>query len=197
MELNEIFDIITKRLDAIDNLIHALEERQNSLERALFDDIITPAKNAMEEMDYNNGLNSFKEKYPQLDSYTSKFAPMMEEGFDFPKTTYDNYREYENGDESEKITEEEYVNQAVANADSLLESIKSATSDDVATDEEIDNADKVEVTIEKDENGEAEVTDVKTETEKETVDESESDESVDEEDELKKIKQSYKGPLNI
>lgn len=197
MELNEIFDIITKRLDTIDNLIHALEERQNSLERALFDDIITPAKNAMEEMDYNNGLNSFKEKYPQLDSYTSKFAPMMEEGFDFPKTTYDNYREYENGDESEKITEEEYVNQAVANADSLLESIKSATSDDVATDEEIDNADKVEVTIEKDENGEAEVTDVKTETEKETVDKSESDESVDEEDELKKIKQSYKGPLNI
>lgn len=106
--LNEILasyrdaiNALIERVDSQDEMIKALMEKSDDLNRLVFDEVLTPAKQALDEQIYNAGLTDFTEKYGSpLEGYNEKLRPIEGEDFDVMKQAYDGYNAIE-GDKPE------------------------------------------------------------------------------------------------
>ena len=106
--LNEILasyrdaiNALIERVDSQDEMIKALMEKSDDLNRLIFDEVLTPAKQALDEQIYNAGLTDFTEKYGSpLEGYNEKLRPIEGEDFDVMKQAYDGYNAIE-GDKPE------------------------------------------------------------------------------------------------
>ena len=180
MQLNEILssyrdaiNALIERIDAQDEMIKALMDKTSEVERIMFDEVINPAKEAMEQSIYDSGLEDFSSRYGEkLGGYNDKLRSIEGEDFDIMKEAYDGY----NSIEGEKPDEETYVNELIKVVDEQLEDIRSALGagpdDEVAVVNE-DGETKVEV------NGE----EVSTEGEESTETSVEEEEIVDDSEE--------------
>ena len=130
MQLNEILssyrdaiNALIERADAQDEMINAIKARNEELEHLVFDEVINPAKEAMEKEIYNAGLNDFTERYgDQLAGYNEKLRPIEGEDFDIMQQAYDGY----NGIEGEKPNQDIYVEELKKVVDQQLDDIRKA-----------------------------------------------------------------------
>lgn len=130
MQLNEILasyrdaiNALIERVDAQDDMIHAVREKAENTEHLIFDEVINPAKAEMEQQIYNAGLEDFTNKYGEkLNGYNDKLRPIEGEDFDIMKQAYDGY----NSIEGEKPDEAEYIDELVKVVDKQLDSIRAA-----------------------------------------------------------------------
>lgn len=129
-QLNEILssfrDAITaliERADAQDDMIKAIQEKTDSTERLIFDEVINPAKAEMEKQIYDAGLEDFSSRYgDKLGGYNDKLRPIEGEDFDIMKQAYDGY----NSIEGEKPDEAVYIDELVKVVDKQLDDIRQA-----------------------------------------------------------------------
>ena len=129
-QLNEILssfrDAITaliERADAQDDMIKAIQEKTDSTERLIFDEVINPAKAEMEKQIYDAGLADFSSRYSdKLSGYNDKLRPIEGEDFDIMKQAYDGY----NSIEGEKPDEAVYIDELVKVVDKQLDDIRQA-----------------------------------------------------------------------
>ena len=129
-QLNEILssfrDAITaliERADAQDDMIKAIQEKTDSTERLIFDEVINPAKAEMEKQIYDAGLEDFSSRYSdKLGGYNDKLRPIEGEDFDIMKQAYDGY----NSIEGEKPDEAVYIDELVKVVDKQLDDIRQA-----------------------------------------------------------------------
>ena len=176
-QLNEILssfrDAITaliERADAQDDMIKAIQEKTDSTERLIFDEVINPAKAEMEKQIYDAGLEDFSNRYSdKLGGYNDKLRPIEGEDFDIMKQAYDGY----NSIEGEKPDEAMYIDELVKVVDKQLDDIRQA----------IGAPADAEVAVKQDEDGETVVEVDGKEVSEESVEEKpaeSTDESVEE-----------------
>ena len=147
-KLNEILtsyrdaiNALIERMDAQDEMVKAVVEKVDGLNSLIFDEVINPAKEAMNQSIYETGLNDFGNRYKdKLASYNEKLRPIEGEDFDIVKQAYDGY----NSIEGEKPDEAMYVDELIKVVDKQLDDIRSA----------IGAPADAEVAVKQDENGE-------------------------------------------
>ena len=128
--LNEILasyrdaiNALIERVDSQDEMIKALMEKSDDLNRLIFDEVLTPAKQALDEQIYNAGLADFTEKYgSSLEGYNEKLRPIEGEDFDVMKQAYDGY----NAIEGDKPEAEVFVGELKKVIDEQLDEIREA-----------------------------------------------------------------------
>lgn len=133
-QLNEILssyrdaiNALVERADAQDTMIKAIKEQSEYVQHIVFDEVINPAKKAMDEEIYNAGLNDFSSRYSEkLGGYNDKLRPIEGQDFDIMKQAYDGY----NAIEGEKPDEAAYVDELVKAINTQLESIRQAIGAD-------------------------------------------------------------------
>ena len=189
-QLNEILssfrDAITaliERADAQDDMIKAIQEKTDSTERLIFDEVINPAKAEMEKQIYDAGLEDFSSRYSdKLSGYNDKLRPIEGEDFDIMKQAYDGY----NSIEGEKPDEAVYIDELVKVVDKQLEDIRQA----------IGAPANAEVVVKQDEDGETVVEVDGKEVSKEAVEEKPA-ESVEEEVEVSDSDEDETNPEDL
>ena len=152
---NEIYDILNSYKEAIDLLLNrcdelvaagkAQEERISKLESMLFDEILEPARLAMEADDKERRFNEFNEKYGEKLGAFDKILGAAEGNpeFSMARTAFD---EYENIPEPRPETDV-YVDGLIETVEEQIDSIKESLG--------IEPDAKVEIT--QDENGDTEI----------------------------------------
>ena len=129
-KLNEILtsyrdaiNALIERMDAQDEMVKAVVEKVDGLNSLIFDEVINPAREAMNQNIYETGLNDFGDRYKdKLASYNEKLRPIEGEDFDIVKQAYDGY----NSIEGEKPDEAMYVDELIKVVDKQLEDIRNA-----------------------------------------------------------------------
>ena len=129
-KLNEILtsyrdaiNALIERMDAQDEMVKAVVEKVDGLNSLIFDEVINPAREAMNQSIYETGLNDFGNRYKdKLASYNDKLRPIEGEDFDIVKQAYDGY----NSIEGEKPDEAMYVDELIKVVDKQLDDIRSA-----------------------------------------------------------------------
>lgn len=129
-QLNEILssyrdaiNALVERADAQDTMIKAIKEQSEYVQHIVFDEVINPAKKAMDEEIYNAGLDDFSSRYSEkLGGYNDKLRPIEGQDFDIMKQAYDGY----NAIEGEKPDEAAYVDELIKAINTQLESIRQA-----------------------------------------------------------------------
>ena len=150
--LNEILtsyrdaiNALIERMDAQDEMVKAVVEKVDGLNHLIFDEVINPAKEAMDQSIYENGLNDFGNRYKdKFAGYNEKLRPIEGEDFDIVKQAYDGY----NGIESDKPDEAMYVDELIKVVDKQLEDIRVAIGAPADAEVTVSNEDgetKVEV----------------------------------------------------
>ena len=169
----EAIDVLLNRCDELVNQNRALEERQNKIESILFDEILEPARLALEADDKERRFGEFNEKYGERLGAFDKVLGAAEGNPDFSmaRSAFD---EYENIPEP-RPDEDVFVDGLVEEVEKQIDGIKESLGLEPDT--------KVEIT--QDENGDTEIKAdgevVASETE-ETKDEEETAEEPETED---------------
>lgn len=151
-KLNEILtsyrdaiNALIERMDAQDEMVKAVVEKVDGLDHLIFDEVINPAREAMDQSIYETGLNDFGNRYKdKLESYNEKLRPIEGEDFDIVKQAYDGY----NSIEGEKPDEAMYVDELIKVVDKQLEDIRTAIGAPADAEVTVSNEDgetKVEV----------------------------------------------------
>ena len=183
MQLNEILasyrdaiNALIERADAQDGMIQAIREKAEGIEHIVFDEVINPAKEAMEQQMYNAGLEDFTNRYGEkLNGYNDKLRPIEGEDFDIMKQAYDGY----NSIEGEKPDEAMYIDELVNVVDKQLDDIRAAIGAPADAEVAVKQDENGETTVEVDGQDVSEAPEVKETEEAEIID---SDEESDPDD---------------
>lgn len=139
----DAIDIILARLDRYDEMYHAQDERIEELEKTFYEDILEPARKALDERVYEDEYSKFHDSYGEkLDPYNEQLRAIEGEDFDLSRKAFDDYSSYE-----EKPDLDEYVNALVETVGNQLKNIKDKLGiegDIIAT---VDEEGKVEVEV--------------------------------------------------
>lgn len=152
---NEIYDILNSYKEAIDLLLNRCDElvkanaemteRISKLESMLFDEILEPARLAMEADDKERRFNEFNEKYGERLGAYDKVISAAEGNPEFSMTrdVFDNYEEIP----EPRPETDEYVESVIEAVEGQIDSIKESLG--------IEPDAKIEIT--QDENGDTEI----------------------------------------
>ena len=155
MNEENIYEILNSYKDAIDVLLSrcnefvsqnkALEERQNKIESILFDEILEPARLALEADEKDRRFREFNEKYGERLGAFDKILGAAEGNPDFSmaKTAFDEYEKLP----EPKVEEDVFVDGLIETVEEQIDSIKESLG--------LEPDAKVEIT--QDENGDTEV----------------------------------------
>ena len=141
----DAIDVLLTRCDEIVNQNRALEERMNKLESIIFDEILEPARLALEADDRDRRFGEFNEKYGERLGAFDKVLGAAEGNPDFSmaKTAFDEYEKLP----EPKVEEDVFVDGLIETVEEQIDSIKESLGLEPDT--------KVEIT--QDENGDTEV----------------------------------------
>lgn len=171
----DAIDIILSRLDRYDEMYHAQDARIEELEKTFYEDILEPAKKALDERVYEDEYSKFHEQYGEkLDPYNEQLRAIEGEDFDLSRKAFDDYSSYE-----EKPNVEEYVNALVETVGNQLQEIKDKLGIEGDIKATVDEEGKVEVEVNDDT-----VTEEKVEVKDEDKNKDEGEESKIVEDDL-------------
>jgi hypothetical protein len=141
----DAIDVLLTRCDEIVNQNRALEERMNKLESIIFDEILEPARLALEADDRDRRFGEFNEKYGERLGAFDKVLGAAEGNPDFSmaKTAFDEYEKLP----EPRVEEDVFVDGLIETVEEQIDSIKESLGLEPDT--------KVEIT--QDENGDTEV----------------------------------------
>lgn len=141
----EAIDVLLSRCDELVKQNKALEERQNKLESILFDEILEPARLALEADDKERRFGEFNEKYGEKLGAYDKVLGAAEGNPDFSmaRSAFDEYEKLEEPRPDEDV----FVDGLIETVEEQIDSIKESLGLEPDT--------KVEIT--QDENGDTEV----------------------------------------
>lgn len=201
----QAIDMIIERLDQMDEMYHQSDARVDELEKAVYEQVLNPINELIEEGEKNARFDEFDNKYGErLSAYNDTLAPMEEEGFDLSRATFD---AYDSLPEEQRPDEEAYVNEVARVAEEKIAQIKEAfgIEPDTATEITDDGNGNVEVKVDEDGDGEPETpveeTEVKEETKEVPEDEEkeigseEVEEKIDDPEEIAKFEEELKKEL--
>lgn len=149
MNDNELYEILQSYKTALDALIDQNEKqsqeiaqlreelsgRVDTLEKTLYEEILTPAKEAFDKAEYENRFNDFSAKYGEkLAPYADQAKAIEGDEYDLPRAVFDNYDKME-----EKPDLDAYVDTVVDAVAAQIDAVKQALG-----------ADKVEIKSDKD-----------------------------------------------
>ena len=128
IQLNEILasyrdaiNALIERADVQDEMIKATREKAESVEKLIFDEVINPATEAMNQSIYESGLADFSERHgSKLSAYNEPLKAIEGDDFDIMKKAYDGYKELPEG----QYDEESYVDELVKSLDEQLNHIR-------------------------------------------------------------------------
>lgn len=155
-EINEVLtvvidkiDMLQKRIDEVDKMYEdgraQNDERFHKLENTLYDEILAPAKEALDQYDDNEKFGAFTDKYgAQLSPYNDKLRPIEGKDFDIMRQAYDGFK-----DAGEGADEDAYVASLIQQVEEQLEEIKKAMG--IAGVEKPVVEEAIEPTLDKDE----------------------------------------------
>jgi len=218
MDENEIYeilssykqalDMIIERIDQMDEMYHAADQRVDELEKTVREQVLDPINELVEEGEKNARFDEFDNKYGEkLSAFNDTLAPMEEEGFDLSRATFDAYDALP---EDQRPDEEAYVNEVTRIAEEKINQIKEAFGipSDTATEVTDDGEGNVEVKVDEDGDGEPETSveeageEVSEETEvtdepddEKEVGSEESEEKIDDPEEIAKLEEELKKEL--
>lgn len=141
----EAIDVILGRCDELVNANKALEERVNKLESMLFDEILEPARLALEEDDRNRRFDEFNGKYGEKLGAFDKILGAAEGNPDFSmaRSAFDEYEKLPEPRPEQDV----FVDGLIETVEEQIDSIKESLG--------IEPDAKVEIT--QDENGDTEI----------------------------------------
>lgn len=141
----DAIDVLLTRCDEIVNQNRALEERMNKLESIIFDEILEPARLALEADDRDRRFGEFNERYGERLGAYDKVLGAAEGNPDFSmaRTAFDEYEKLP----EPKVEEGVFVDGLIETVEEQIDSIKESLGLEPDT--------KVEIT--QDENGDTEV----------------------------------------
>jgi hypothetical protein len=141
----EAIDVILGRCDELVNQNKALEERLNKLESMIFDEILEPARLALEADDKERRFGEWNEKYGEKLGAYDKVLSAAEGNPDFSmaRTAFDEY----NNIPEPRPEEDVFVDGLIETVEEQIDSIKESLGIEPDT--------KVEIT--QDENGDTEI----------------------------------------
>ena len=118
----EAIDVLLSRCDELVNQNKALEERQNKIESILFDEILEPARLALEADDKERRFGEFNEKYGERLGAFDKILGAAEGNpeFSMARSAFD---EYENIPEP-RPDEDVFVDGLVEEVEKQIDGIK-------------------------------------------------------------------------
>ena len=141
----DAIDVLLTRCDEIVNQNRALEERMNKLESIIYDEILEPARLALEADDRDRRFGEFNEKYGERLGAFDKVLGAAEGNPDFSmaKTAFDEYEKLP----EPRVEEDVFVDGLIETVEEQIDSIKESLG--------LEPDAKVEIT--QDENGDTEV----------------------------------------
>lgn len=119
-------DYLADKIEQMDNMYHdnnsQIDERLETLEDAIFEQILEPTKKAIEE----KAFNEYHDKYGErLDAYNDKLRLLEgDDELDLTKEAYEGWKGYEAPEGYEPYTEEEYVDALVESVEEQLKEIR-------------------------------------------------------------------------
>ena len=119
-------DMCLDRIGQLDKMYedyrNQTDERVHDLESTLYDEIINPTQDYINETNRNARFDDFNSKYgEQLGSYNDALRTLEGEDFDLTKSAFDKYDEL---DEESRPDEEEYVQAILEEVGSQLDALK-------------------------------------------------------------------------
>lgn len=120
-DMESAFNEIFERLGGIEKFIKALEDKVDSIDKIIYEDILNPIEEIYKEYDYNNRLNDWTDKhYDTLNPYIERIKAIEGDDFDVYKQSFDDY----NAIEGDKPDESEYVQMLSKMLDEQIDKIR-------------------------------------------------------------------------
>lgn len=207
MDENEIYEILNSYKDAIDLLLtrcdelvtknNELEERQSKLESILFDEILEPARLALEADDRERRFGEFNEKYGERLGAYDKVLGAAEGNpeFSMARSAFDEYDKLEEPKPEEDVFVDGLIETVEEQIDSIKESLGLPVDSETIIKQDEDGnteviSDGEKVLDEKEEGTEEEKTDEPSEEIVQSeLDFSDDEEKEDDPDEVKKYEE--------
>jgi len=207
MDENEIYEILNSYKDAIDLLLNRcdelvtknneLEERQSKLESILFDEILEPARLALEADDRERRFGEFNEKYGERLGAYDKVLGAAEGNpeFSMARSAFDEYDKLEEPKPEEDVFVDGLIETVEEQIDSIKESLGLPVDSETIIKQDEDGnteviSDGEKVLDEKEEGTEEEKTDEPSEEIVQSeLDFSDDEEKEDDPDEVKKYEE--------
>ncbi len=195
----EAIDVLLSRCDELVNQNKALEERQNKIESILFDEILEPARLALEADDKERRFGEFNEKYGERLGAFDKILGAAEGNpeFSMARNAFDEYEKIPEPRPEEDVFVDGLVEEVEKQIDGIKESLglEPDTKVEITQDENGDTeikADGEVVASETEETKEEETTEEEPKAEEEDGSQAEFDfdeETEDDPDEVKKFEE--------
>ena len=184
-------DMVINRVEQMDKMYEEyrdqMDERVHDLESTLYDEIINPTNEYIEETNRNARFDDFNNKYgEQLGSYNDALKVLEGDDFDLTRAAFDRYDSYEGEDRPE---EEAYVQALIEEVGNQLDAIKKGLGLPEDAEIEVKQTEDGETVVEVEDEGEGENEEVLASTEGEEPMEEEPEDDPEEvaafEEELK------------
>ena len=151
-------DMVINRVEQMDKMYEEyrdqMDERVHDLESTLYDEIINPTNEYIEETNRNARFDDFNNKYgEQLGSYNDALKVLEGDDFDLTRAAFDRYDNYEGEDRPE---EEAYVQALVEEVGNQLDAIKKGLGLPEDAEIEVKQTEDGETVVEVEDEGEGE-----------------------------------------
>ncbi|VVB60770.1 Uncharacterised protein [uncultured archaeon] len=121
----DAIDAVLERIESLEKEVHDAQEKSTSLEHTLYDEILNPAKEAMDANDKEMRFNDFAEKYKDsFAPYADATKAIEGDDFDLARTAFDEYDNYEVPEGGTKPDEAEFVKAFAESIAGQLDAVK-------------------------------------------------------------------------
>lgn len=124
-QFKQAIDMCMEKIDYLDKMIENFkeenDERIHEIESTLYDEIINPANEYIEEANRTERFNEFESKYgDRLRPFNEPLSVLEGEDFDIVRSAFDKYDSYE----GEKADQDAYVERIIEEVGKQLDAIK-------------------------------------------------------------------------
>ena len=183
-QFKQAIDMCMEKIEYLDKMIEDFkeenDERVHALESTLYDEIINPTNEFIEETNKNARFDEFNSKYgDRLRPFNEPLSALEGEDFDIVRSAFDRYDEFE----GEKADMDTYVERLVEEVGNQLDAIKKGLGLPEDAEIEVKQTEDGETVVEVEDEGEGENEEVLASTEGESNEEEPLEEVSDEEPE--------------
>lgn len=182
-QFKQAIDMCMEKIEYLDKMIEDFkeenDERVHALESTLYDEIINPTNEYIEETNRNARFDEFNSKYgDRLRPFNEPLSALEGEDFDIVRSAFDRYDEFE----GEKADMDTYVDRLVEEVGKQLEAIKKGLGLPEDAEIEVKQTEDGETVVEVEDEGHGDDEEIIASTEDEGSDEEVSDEEVSDEE---------------
>ena len=176
-QFKQAIDVCMEKIEYLDKMIEDFkeenDERVHALESTLYDEIINPTNEYIEEANRNARFDEFNSKYgDRLRPFNEPLSVLEGEDFDIVRSAFDRYDEFE----GEKADMDTYVDRLVEEVGKQLEAIKKGLGLPEDAEIEVKQTEDGETVVEVEDEGHGDDEEIIASTEDEGSDEEVSDE---------------------